>query len=82
MARKDGTPEKQHYVPQLLLREFAFAKKKEWYVHVFDKRSKKHFRANIRNVAAERGFYEISRENRTINFERELSVLEEKTACA
>jgi hypothetical protein len=47
----------QHYVPQLLLR--GFSREVEEQVFVFDKRTEAVFRSSIRNIACERGFYNI-----------------------
>jgi hypothetical protein len=44
-----------HYVPQFLLRGFAFDEKEK--VFVFDKLTSKTFPSAIRNVASENGFY-------------------------
>ena len=45
----------QHYVPQFILRNFTVGDGKQ--IHVFDKQDEKSFRTNIRNIAAETGFY-------------------------
>ena len=48
----------QHYVPQMLLRGFATIPDSEQ-VWVFDKRTGKSFQTAIRNIAAERGYYDL-----------------------
>lgn len=48
----------QHYVPQLLLRAFSIEPNSEQ-VHVFDKRNNRKFISTIRNLAAERGYYDF-----------------------
>lgn len=45
----------QHYVPQFLLKHFTFGKKD--HIWCFDKHTGKKFQSAVRNVAAERGFY-------------------------
>jgi hypothetical protein len=50
-------PKLQHYVPQLLLRRFAFGKRQQ--VHVFDKREGKTFVAAINKTGAQRGYYNV-----------------------
>ncbi len=47
----------QHYVPQLLLRGFATVKRKQ--VYAFDKQTERVFRSSVRNLACERGFYDL-----------------------
>lgn len=46
----------EHYVPQSYLRRFAHDGEQ---IHVFDKRELRAFTTNIKNVAAENGFYDI-----------------------
>ena len=48
----------QHYVPQMLLRGFTTTPDVEQ-VWVFDKRTGKTFPTAIRNIAAERGYYDL-----------------------
>lgn len=48
-------PKNHHYVPQFLLRGFAFGDKEQ--IHVFDKLANRTFVTAIRNVASEIGFY-------------------------
>ncbi len=50
--------ENQHYVPQFLLKHFARGKKKNK-VWVFDKHADKAFQTSVRNIASEKGFYEL-----------------------
>ena len=45
----------QHYVPKAYLKQFANAKEQIW---VYDKHKRKKFQTHIRNVAAERFFYD------------------------
>lgn len=60
MARKDGKRERQHYVPQILLKPFSFkGKGKVPQVHVFDKKQGKSFRTGIDNILAEHRFYDV-----------------------
>jgi Protein of unknown function (DUF4238) len=48
----------QHYVPQMLLRGFSTVPGGEQ-VWVFDKRTQRAFPTAIRNIAAERGYYDL-----------------------
>ncbi len=54
---KQTYPKNHHYVPQFLLKNFCFGKKK--YVWVYDKKTDKEFNSNIRNIASEIKFYEM-----------------------
>jgi hypothetical protein len=54
-AGRGALPKIQHYVPQFLLREFAFGKKHK--LHAYDKRSGRSFVTNVDRAAAESGFY-------------------------
>lgn len=82
MARDDSKRENQHYLPKLLLRNFVEpgespGKEKIW---VFDKSKSSTFRTNIRNVAAEGGFYEIGNDSDSTTAESLLSRLEANAA--
>jgi hypothetical protein len=57
MSARPDLPKLQHYVPQFLLRRFGAGKKEQ--LHVFDKRTGKEFISAVRNVAAERGYYNL-----------------------
>ncbi len=60
MARNDGKAENQHYVPKMLLRNFAFeGLGKQPQIHVFDKHEDRTFVTGIGNVVAERGFNDV-----------------------
>ncbi len=54
---KQTYPKNHHYIPQFLLRNFCYGKKK--YVWVYDKKTDKEFNSNIRNIASEIKFYEM-----------------------
>lgn len=83
MARNDGKPENQHYVPKMLLRNFAFETKgKEEQVYVFDKHEVRVFPTAVSNIATERGFYDADYGGGSVSLERSLSILEEKTNAA
>ena len=63
----------QHYVPQFLLRNFcAGAKPKIW---AFDKNTGKSFETNVRNIAGEREFYDLSVGDATLSLEEGLDAL-------
>lgn len=55
-----------HYVPQFLLRQFSNAKGR---LHVFDKWNQRSFESNTRNVASERGFYDVKIGKDLVSFE-------------
>lgn len=79
MSRSDGKREKQHYVPRMLLRNFAInpeAERGGKQVHVLDKWNSRIFTANVQNVAAAFEFYEVETAARAINAEHLLSELE------
>ena len=59
--------EQHHYVPRFLLRNFTQGKKPQ--IFVYDKSNDKQFRTNIKNVAAESGFYDIEVEDGFLTLE-------------
>jgi hypothetical protein len=69
----------QHYVPQFLLRGFEIRPGSNQ-VYVYDKLIGKHFTANVRNVGAEKGFYDIVLDEHVLTFEPALSKLEAEAA--
>ncbi len=78
MARNDEKKEIQHYVPRMLLRNFAHKQKsKQEKIHVFDKRDGRSFFTGVGNIVAERSFYDIDFGDRKASFEPSLSELEE-----
>lgn len=77
--RRDGKREVQHYVPKMLLRGFAQNQGGDnWQIGVFDKLASRRFSTNIRNVAAESGFYEGSIDNQEFSGEELFSKIEGK----
>ncbi len=82
MAREDGARENQHYVPKVLLRNFAEPGKKpsDEKIWVFDKSNSSIFRTNLRNIAAECRFYDIDGDDHPIVIENVLSELEAHAA--
>lgn len=78
MAKANNKTEDQHYVPKMLLRRFAVDPKEKEQVHVFDKHEDKKFLTHIRNIAAERGFYETDVSDGRI--EKAFSELEDNTS--
>jgi hypothetical protein len=66
----------QHYVPQFILREFAFDKKYLW---VFDKKDSRVFKTVATSVACESNFYDISINGDNVSLEGTLSKLESDT---
>jgi uncharacterized protein DUF4238 len=82
VAREDGARENQHYVPKVLLRNFAEPEKKpsNEKIWVFDKSNSSIFPTNLRNIAAECGFYDIDGDDHPIATESVLSELEAHAA--
>jgi len=66
--------EQQHYVPQFLLKNFIRGKKPK--IFVYDKWKDNVFSTNIRNVAAENGFYDIEFEKDILTIEPDLARLD------
>lgn len=52
-------PRKHHYVPQCYLKQFACENKGAPKIYVYDKKNRKQFCDEIRNVAEEKDFYKI-----------------------
>ena len=71
-------PKNQHYVPQFLLKKFCFNKDSQ--IYVFDKSKEVVFETNIKNVAAENGFYNFKADGTTFSIEHDLGNLETATA--
>jgi hypothetical protein len=78
MRQQSSAQTDQHYVPQLLLRGFATDKRKQLYV--LDKKTGKVFRSSIRNLACERGFYQLRDGDDPNRVDRWLGKLEDATA--
>jgi len=70
--------EQHHYVPRFLLKNFSRGKKPQ--IHVFDKSNDKVFQTNIKNVAAEKGFYDLEIEDAILSLEPGLSHIETKAS--
>jgi hypothetical protein len=70
--------EQQHYVPQFLLKNFTHGKKPK--IFVYDKSNDKRFHTNIKNVAAENGFYDLEVEDTVLTMEPGLAHLEANTS--
>jgi hypothetical protein len=66
--------EQQHYVPRFLLRNFTCGKKPK--IFVYDKANDKHFQTNVKNVAAENGFYDLQSPETILTLEPSLAHLE------
>ncbi|WP_341913408.1 DUF4238 domain-containing protein [Ferrovibrio terrae] len=81
MARNDSRAENHHYVPKMLLRNFVPNEAKEQ-LFVFDKKLEKSFPSNVKNIATERNFYDLSSPNGGGDLEASLSEMEHKTAQA
>jgi|SRR3972149_1443164 len=70
--------EQQHYVPRFLLKNFAHGKKPK--IFAYDKSNDKRFHTNIKNVAAENGFYDLEVEDGVLTMEPNLAHLEANTS--
>tara|TARA_R110002049_G_scaffold133887_1_gene293269 strand:+ start:65 stop:979 length:915 start_codon:yes stop_codon:yes gene_type:complete len=62
-----------HYVPQFLLRRFC---NDDGRLHVFDKWNDRSFVSSTRNVASEKGFYDVKLDDEIVSFEPLLSTFE------
>jgi hypothetical protein len=71
---RPDTPKKQHYVPQLLLKNFAYGKKHK--IFSFDKSEARSFGTNVRDSASENGFYNLQIDSEEHTLEHKLSKLE------
>jgi hypothetical protein len=72
-----GIPKVQHYVPRFILRHFTEKKEQIW---VFDKQKNRKFKTNIKNVAAESGFYDFDFAGNKLTFEPSLAEFEGQVA--
>lgn len=87
MKKPKHHPKIQHYVPKMLLRNFAFGKKTNPKTHVFDKHRGEAGEVfphptSIRKIAAEKGFYDFDVGDVTASIEGGLALLEGRTAAA
>jgi hypothetical protein len=82
VAREDSKRENQHYLPKVLLRNFAESdeSQKMEMIWVFDKSNSSIFRTNLRNIAGEGGFYQIDSEDGSRSIESLLGELEANAA--
>jgi hypothetical protein len=69
----------EHYVPQFFLRQFSTGEDDQ--VCVYDKQSGRIFTTHVRNIAAEKGFYNLQLDNKTLSLEPSLAKLEENAAA-
>lgn len=70
--------EQHHYVPRFLLKHFTKGKKPK--IFVYDKSNDNQFRTNIKNIAAENGFYDIEVDDGILTLEPGLAHLEANTS--
>lgn len=70
--------EQHHYVPRFLLKHFTSGKKPQ--IFVYDKSNDNQFRTNIKNIAAEHGFYDIEVDDEILTLEPGLAHLEANTS--
>jgi len=71
-------PQQQHYVPRFLLKNFSSGKKPQ--VYVYDKSTDNEFRTHIKNVAAEKAFYDIDIDGDRYSLEPSFHRLESNAA--
>ena len=71
---------KHHYIPQFLLRNFAFDRRRRLYV--FDKRTDRVFVASVADAAAENRLYEFSIDGTVGTIEPSLAEFESEAASA
>jgi hypothetical protein len=71
-------PKIQHYVPQFLLSNFA---SEESQVVCFDKQTRRVFQPNVKNVAAEKWFYDFVDGDPSHSLEAKISELETRNAA-
>lgn len=76
MQQKGKLPKIQHYVPKFLLRNFVKAGTQQ--VWVCDKQNDNIFSTNIKNIAAEKGFYNFGKSEDVQSLEQDLATLETK----
>jgi hypothetical protein len=74
--RQEGLAVIQHYVPKFLLREFSTGKKDQ--IFVYDKHTQKEYPTNVKNIAAERDFYNYEVDGVEHTLEPKLAALESK----
>ena len=72
-VRKEGLAKNQHYVPRFILKRFTERKDQIW---VFDKSNSRKFKTNIKNIAAENGFYDFMFQKNEVTFEPSLALIE------
>ena len=75
---KTNLPKAQHYVPRFILKSFCIKNTSQ--VYVFDKKHESVFKTNRRNVAVEKGFYNLEIDGVTASIESNLSELESLSA--
>jgi len=71
-------PKIQHYVPRCLLKNFTRGNKPQ--IWVYDKKTDRSFQTNVKNVAAESGFYDFEHEDVVVSMEPRLARLETSTS--
>lgn len=67
-------PKIQHYVPRCLLKNFTRGNKP--HIWVYDKKTNRSFQTNVKNVAAESGYYDFEHEDAVVSMEPRLAKLE------
>ena len=70
--------DQHHYVPRFLLRNFTRgARPRIW---VYDKATDRTFHTNVKNVASEKGFYDLELDDSVLTLEPGLATLETRTS--
>ena len=84
MGKTRNRSVKHHYIPQCYLRHFAYRRRKKGYqVAVFDRKTDKSFRANVKDVACQNYFNRIEVDGMDPEeLEKALSEFETKLAAA
>jgi hypothetical protein len=83
MTRLRSRPVKHHYVPQCYLRQFATPRKNSHSVAVFDRKTGKSFRSNVKDVACQNYFNRIELDGMDPNeLESAMSTFESSLAPA
>lgn len=78
--KKNDSNERHHFVPQFVLRNFGFGKRRPSKIHVFDKLESRSFQSNISEVASARGYNTIEGEKEDVSFEPYFTEIENKCA--
>lgn len=76
---RPNEPMKHHYVPQSILRRFSIGGKRQS-IFVFDKAEQRSFQSHIKDAGAERNFYRVNIDGRSINLETSFQDIDDQFA--